>query len=120
MALFRNTKEKTAEVADSTVSSPSRSSVQSSHDILLRPHITEKSYALSKNNVYTFAVAPHATKRMVIQAIAKVYNVTPVRVNITVKRSRVVRSTMRAKTSKQAGLKKAFVYLQEGDTISYI
>lgn len=121
MALFGTKKEEKApEVTTVAENNPAEVSVNPADDVLLRPHITEKAYALSKDNVYTFTIAPYANKYMVSEAITNTYKVTPVRVNIVKKRPRLINSLMRKKASKQTGLKKAYVYLKEGDTISYI
>jgi large subunit ribosomal protein L23 len=127
MALFGKKKQSAdaANVADAPQSSAhsQKAAVHAGRDVsavLRAPHITEKAFGQSQRGVYTFVVDPHATKRDVKEAVATVYNVTPVRVNIVKKRPRMVRSMMRKHPRHQAGLKKAYVYLKDGDTISFI
>jgi large subunit ribosomal protein L23 len=45
-------------------------------DIILRPVVSEKSYALLDRNVYTFVVAPDANKIEIRQAVQQIFNVT--------------------------------------------
>jgi large subunit ribosomal protein L23 len=44
-------------------------------DIILRPVVSEKSYALLDGNVYTFLVAPSANKIEIRQAVEEIFNV---------------------------------------------
>jgi len=44
-------------------------------DIILRPVVSEKSYALLDRNVYTFVVAPSANKIEIRQAVEQIFNV---------------------------------------------
>ena len=43
------------------------------HDIILKPVVSEKSYALSDMGQYTFVVAPNANKVQIKQAIAEIF-----------------------------------------------
>ena len=43
------------------------------HDIILKPVVSEKSYALSDRGQYTFVVAPNANKVQIKQAIEEIY-----------------------------------------------
>lgn len=89
-------------------------------DILVRPLITEKAFSLSQNNVYTFLVSTRANAHQVRHAIKQVYNVTPKKVNMVRRQPRTHRSTLRNRTSHQPGYKKAYVYLNDGDTINFV
>ncbi len=88
--------------------------------VLVRPHITEKAVGKSEQNVYTFEVRQDATKFDVRDAVTMAFGVTPVKVNIVKKSPRTVQSRMRGKTVKQKGLKKAYVYLKAGDSITLV
>ncbi|HKN89889.1 MAG TPA: 50S ribosomal protein L23 [Acidimicrobiia bacterium] len=44
-------------------------------DIILKPVVSEKSYALLDRNVYTFVVAPTANKIEIRQAVEEIFNV---------------------------------------------
>lgn len=53
------------------------------HDIIVRPILSEKSYADIANKKYTFEVAKSANKTQVKQAIEEVFKVKVESVNIT-------------------------------------
>lgn len=89
-------------------------------NILAKPRITEKAVAKSEAGVYTFVVKREATKRDVRDAVKAIYNVTPVKVNIVNKQPRKTFSRMKGRTVSEKGLKKAYVYLKAGDTISLV
>ena len=50
-------------------------------DIILAPVISEKSYALLDDNVYTFVVHPNSNKTQIKIAIEKIFSVKVVSVN---------------------------------------
>lgn len=84
-------------------------------DILLRPRITEKANRAALMNVHTFEIASSATKKQVAEAIKAFYKVTPVKVNIVKNPAKQV--FVRGKKGVKSGVKKAHVYLKEGDKI---
>lgn len=124
MAIFGKKTEKSAESAAAPKVADQSGSATAATDatatVIRRPHITEKAFGLSQRNVYTFEVQKNANKHEVKAAVQAIYNVTPERVRIVNKRPRVVRSLMRSKPAHQSGLKKAYVYLKEGDTINFM
>lgn len=82
---------------------------------IVRPRITEKATQVAEGNVYTFNIAPNATKTEVKEAIVKLYKVTPLKVNVVKIRARKV--FVRGKRGVTAGGRKAYVYLKKGDKI---
>ena len=87
--------------------------------VLLHPRITEKSAIIAEEgNVYTFDVHPRATKKEVLKAVLKNYNIRPFRINISTIRQKKVFS--RGKVGFKAGGKKAMVYLKKGDKIEFV
>ena len=50
-------------------------------EVILRPVVSEKSYALLADNVYTFIVAPEATKPEIRAAVEAIFDVSVVKVN---------------------------------------
>ena len=50
-------------------------------DIVLRPVVSEKSYSLLDDGVYTFVVDPAANKTEIRQAIESIFNVRVTNVN---------------------------------------
>ena len=84
-------------------------------DIIKAPIITEKSSALSSENVITFKVEPKANKTEIKQAIESIFNVkvdSVNTINVHPKKKRVGRYT-----GKTAKYKKAIVKLKEGSSI---
>ena len=125
MALFSRTKktvEAGAEVAATKVvaATLAHSSDQNLQAVLVRPVVTEKAVMQHSTRVYTFIVAKSATKFSVSDAIAALYKVTPVKVNIVNKVPRTQMSRSRGRASLQSGYKKAYVYLKKGDTINLV
>lgn len=84
-------------------------------DTLLRPRITEKANLLADSNIHTFEVKESATKKEVIEAIKAYYKVTPIKVRMVRNPSKIV--FIRGKKGKKPGVKKAYVYLKNGDKI---
>ena len=86
---------------------------------ILRPRITEKSgNASQKLNAYTFEISRSTSKNEVAKAIKELYKVTPLRINvINLPRKRIL---SRGKKGWSGGVKKAVVYLKEGDKIEFI
>lgn len=84
-------------------------------DILIKPVVSEKSYALLDEGKYTFIVAPGANKTQIKQAVQAVFSVKVTGVN-TINR---IGKRKRTKTGfgQRAGSKRAIVTLAEGDRI---
>ena len=83
--------------------------------ILLRPRISEKANLVVAQNQHTFEIAAKATKKQVTEAIKAFYNVSPIKVNIVKNPSKTIR--VKGRMGKKAGVKKAVVFLKEGDKI---
>ena len=90
--------------------------------ILLEYRVTEKAANLSANfNQYTFEVASNANRLEVARAVAKVFDVEVVKVNILNKKpKRKVDRSRRGKAGTKGGHKKAIVTLKEGDKIELV
>ena len=50
-------------------------------DVIVKPVVSEKSYALLEDNVYTFEVAKSASKPQIRDAIESIFDVTVLKVN---------------------------------------
>ena len=81
-------------------------------DILIRPVVSEKSYALLDEGKYTFIVDPSANKTEIKIAIEKVFSVKVASVN-TMNRKGKTRRT-RFGLGKRKDTKRAIVTLREG------
>jgi large subunit ribosomal protein L23 len=86
-----------------------------SRSVLIRPIVSEKSYALLGANKYTFRVHDDAHKTQIRQAVEEIFGVRVVDVQtITVKPKPKRRGWT---TGKTRGWKKAIVKLHEEDSI---
>ena len=85
------------------------------HDIILKPVLTEKSYAGIQNKVYTFVVAKDANKIQIAKACEELFGVEVARVNtINVKGKIRTRNTKSGLTKGSTGdYKKAIVFLKD-------
>lgn len=88
--------------------------------VIIKPRITEKAVGMNEKNVYTFVVRRDATKYDVADAVKALYSVTPVKVNIVNKSPRQYKSQRLGRVVTEKGLKKAYVYLKSGDSISLV
>ena len=84
-------------------------------DIVLAPHITEKSTMLSETNSVVFKVAPKATKPEIKAAVEALFNVTVIGVNTIVTKGKTKR--WKGKPYQRSDVKKAIVRLAEGQSI---
>jgi len=85
------------------------------YDIVLAPHITEKSTMLSETNAVVFKVAPSATKPEIKAAVEALFKVTVTRVNTIVTKGKTKR--WKGKPYQRSDFKKAIVTLAEGQSI---
>ncbi|QIQ85752.1 50S ribosomal protein L23 [Erythrobacter sp.] len=85
------------------------------YDVILAPHITEKSTLASENNAVVFRVANDATKPQIKEAVEAVYDKKVVAVNTIVTKGKSKR--WRGKPYKRSDFKKAVVTLAEGEMI---
>jgi len=85
--------------------------------IIIKPIISEKSYAQIDHDRYTFQVHLDAHKTMIAQAVAQLFNVTVVDVSTANMRPKPKRrGVSRGRTS---AWKKAVVQLAPGDKIEF-
>ena len=84
-------------------------------DIVLAPHITEKTTMLSETNSVVFRVAPRATKPEIKAAVEALFNVTVVGVNTINSKGKTKR--WKGKPYQRSDVKKAIVRLAEGQSI---
>ncbi len=85
-------------------------------EVIIRPVITEHSYDVMDNNVYTFEVAKDSNKIEIRQAIEAIFGVTVVKVNTLNVKPKPKRVRYQKKGYTRTW-KKAMVTLAEGDTI---
>src|SRR5689334_4625026 len=86
-------------------------------DIIIKPVVSEKSYAAYDANVYTFVVAPDANKVEIKQAVESIFNVRVTNVNTMNRAGKRKRNRRTGNWGKRADQKRAVVSLAEGDRI---
>ncbi|GAA1915579.1 hypothetical protein GCM10009716_26140 [Streptomyces sodiiphilus] len=84
-------------------------------DLLIKPVVSEKSYALLDENKYTFIVDPRANKTQIKQAVEAVFTVKVIGVNTINRQGK--RKRTRTGYGKRANTKRAIVTLAEGESI---
>ena len=89
--------------------------MKSPRDIIIRPIVSEKSYAGLEGNTYTFLVTPAANKTEIKEAIQQIWNVRVQDVRTMNRKGKVKRTRMGI--GKRPDQKRAVVKLVEGDTI---
>ena len=85
------------------------------YDVILAPHITEKSTLLSEHNAVVFKVAPDASKPEIKEAVEALFNVKVTGVNTIVSKGKTKR--WKGQSYQRSDAKKAIVTLAEGETI---
>ena len=85
------------------------------YDVILAPHITEKSTLLSEHNGVVFKVANDATKPQIKEAVEALFGVKVTGVNTIVSKGKTKRWKGRPYT--RTDMKKAIVILADGDSI---
>jgi large subunit ribosomal protein L23 len=85
------------------------------YDIVLAPHITEKSTMMSEHNAVVFKVAPRARKPEIKAAIEALFNVRVTNVNTIMTKGKTKR--WKGKPYQRSDVKKAIVTLAEGQSI---
>ena len=87
----------------------------SHYDVVLAPHITEKSTLVSEQNAVVFKVALDATKPQIKAAVEALWSVDVKSVNTITQKGKSKRWKGRPYT--RSDMKKAIVTLAEGQTI---
>src|SRR6187399_159535 len=85
------------------------------YDVILAPHITEKSTLLSEHNAVVFKVAGSSTKPQIKAAVEALFNVSVIGVNTMTTKGKTKRWKGRPYT--RSDVKKAVVTLADGQSI---
>ena len=85
------------------------------YDVVLAPHITEKSTLLSEHNAVVFKVANDATKPEIKAAVEALFGVSVTGVNTIVAKGKTKR--WKGQPYKRSDSKKAIVTLADGQSI---
>ena len=94
---------------------PAYDRYNAARDLLIRPVVSEKSYALLDENKYTFIVQKDANKTEIRQAVELLFDVEVTGVNTINRKGK--RKRTRAGFGVRPDSKRAVVTLREGDRI---
>jgi large subunit ribosomal protein L23 len=86
-------------------------------DIIIRPVVSEKSYASFDEGIYTFVVAPDANKIEIRHAVETIFNVRVANVNTINRKGKRKRNRRTGNWSSRADERRALVTLAAGDSI---
>ena len=85
------------------------------YDVIVAPHITEKSTLVSEANAVVFKVANDATKPQIKAAVEAIFGVGVTAVNTIVQKGKTKK--WKGKPYTRSDIKKAIVTLKDGDSI---
>ena len=86
--------------------------------VIIRPVVSEKSYAQYDEQVYTFVVARDANKIEIKRAVEEIFNVKVVNVNTLNRKGKNTRNRRTGVRGSKPSTKRAIVTLKQGDTIN--
>lgn len=120
MAIFGDKKKEkkaaTQKVRHTRVKMPTEGTA---HDLIRAPWFSEKALIVTDKGVYTFGVSTRATKAEVAGAIKEIYGVSPRQVRIVNLPAKKKNMRTRRGVGARAARRKAYVYLNAGDTIQF-
>ncbi|MGD9798525.1 MAG: 50S ribosomal protein L23 [Acidimicrobiia bacterium] len=86
-------------------------------DVVVRPIVSEKSYALNATGAYTFVVHPDANKIQIRQAVESIFGVRVLKVNTLNRQGKRKRNRRATTFGKRPDTKRAIVTLVGDDRI---
>ncbi len=86
-------------------------------DVIIKPVVSEKSYGLLDEGVYTFVVHPSANKTEIRQAVESIFDVRVVNVNTLNRKGKRKRNRRQATFGRRPDTKRAIVTLAADDRI---
>jgi large subunit ribosomal protein L23 len=84
-------------------------------DIIIKPVVSEKSYAAYDSNVYTFVVAPNANKIEIRNAVEQLFGKKVAMVHTINRKGKRRRNRMTGAYNQRANQKRAIVTLAPGE-----
>jgi len=91
--------------------------VKDPRDVIIKPVVSEKSYSLLDQNVYTFVVHPDASKPEIHDAVESIFGVRVLKVNTLNRNGKRKRNRKTGTFGSRPDTKRAFVTLADGDRI---
>jgi len=120
MALFGNKKKETKEkVTRAHRARTTKLGAGVAHEIVRAPWFSEKALMATEKGVYTFAVPPRATKAEIAAAIKEIYNVEVRKIRVVNLHGKPKAMRTKRGVGFRAARRKAYVYLNSGDTIQF-
>jgi large subunit ribosomal protein L23 len=86
-------------------------------DVVIAPEVSEKTYALIDQGVYTFRVHDSASKPEIRDAVEQLFNVRVAKVNILNRKGKIRRNRRSNTFGKRPDIKRAYVTLAPGESI---
>jgi large subunit ribosomal protein L23 len=86
-------------------------------DVIIRPVVSEKSYALLDEGVYTFVVHPDSNRTEIRQAVEAIFGVQVAKVNTMNRQGKRKRNRRTFTYGKRPDTKRAIVTLAPGERI---
>jgi large subunit ribosomal protein L23 len=86
-------------------------------DVIIQPVVSEKSYGLIEDNVYTFLVHPDAAKPEIRSAVEAIFDVKVTKVNTLNRKGKATVNRRTGVRGKRPDRKRAIVTLAPGDSI---
>ena len=87
-------------------------------DVIIQPVVSEKSYGLIEENVYTFIVHPDAAKPEIRSAVEAIFDVKVTKVNTLNRPGKIKTNRRRNTAGRTAATKRALVTLAAGNEIA--
>ena len=91
--------------------------MKDARQVIIEPIVSEKSYALLEEGVYTFKVHPTASKPEIHDAVETIFGVSVTKVNTLNRKGKRRRNRRTGTFGKRPDTKRALVTLAEGDSI---
>lgn len=89
------------------------------HEVIRAPWLSEKALIATEKGVYTFAVPVRSSKADIAGAIKEIYKVSPRAVRIVNLPAKKKAMRTRRGVGVRSARRKAYVYLNKGDTIQF-
>lgn len=121
MALFGTKKKEKKAPASSKLRRARQAKLAAgvAHEIIHAPWFSEKALIATEKGVYAFSVPARATKAEIAGAIKEIYKVEPCKIRIVNLPGKPKAMRTRRGTGYRASRRKAYVYLNVGDTIQF-
>ena len=91
--------------------------MKDARDVIIEPIVSEKSYGLLEENVYTFKVHPSASKPEIKDAVESIFGVRVTKVNTLNRKGKRKRNRRNFTYGQRPDTKRALITLAEGDSI---